>query len=53
MLSHSLNKLLELWTKGDPESIFSFFCDFSHKVVLIQHESEEFWPREETPGSVL
>lgn len=29
--------------KGDPESIYSFSETSSHKVVLIQHESEEFF----------
>ena len=41
VLRHSFNKLLDLGTKDDPEGIQSSFCDFSRKMVFIQHEGEE------------
>lgn len=52
MLKQSLNKLLELCTKDGSEFIYSSFCDFSHKLVLIQHEGEEVLAKEIAPGSV-
>lgn len=53
MLRHSLNKLLELCTKDSFESIYSSFCDFDYKLVLIQYKGEEVWARGVATRSVL
>lgn len=53
MLRRCLNKILELCTKDDSQSNYSSFCDFSHKLVLIQHQDEEVLAKGVNPGSVL